>query len=502
MTWPMIALGFSISIVQRGRAGYARLKEIFDAVPEVTDGPLPEPATVKGGRRRARPHLRVRRAQGGRRRHLRGAAAGKSIAIVGRTGSGKSTLAMLLARLLPTPPGAVLIDGQDVCDLPLSAVRKAIGYAQQDAFLFSTTVARNIGFSLDDSDSDEAHRAHPRGRARGPGARRGARPARAVRHRRRRARRAALGRAEAAHRARARARARAEGARARRSRSPPSTPRPSRRSSTPSSGRPRARTVVLITHRVAAASRCDRIVVLDEGRVIERGHARRAGRRRRPLRRVRRGAVRASPSSRPWIGPGRRRPARRWWHERARAPATPHDRGKPAAGKSRGTLRDFHEEERSAAPTTRSCCAGCGRSCGRTARYLFASLALILAGGGPRPGAPARDGRLVESAQKRAARAACCATASCSRRLVVGMQVADLRADVHDADRRRARDGRPAPRALRVHAAARAPLLRPHAGRPPGHARHQRRRRASASSSPPACSTPSAIWSPWSASSS
>src|SRR5262249_14250603 len=72
-----------------------------------------------------------------------------SVALVGRTGSGKSTLAALLPRLLPTPRGTVFLDGTDVCDLPLSALRHAIGYAQQDAFLFSTTVARNIGFSLD-----------------------------------------------------------------------------------------------------------------------------------------------------------------------------------------------------------------------------------------------------------------------------------------------------------------------------------------------------------------
>src|SRR5262249_26097001 len=48
MTWPMIALGFSLSIIQRGRAGYARLKQIFDAKPEVVDGPNPAPATIRG----------------------------------------------------------------------------------------------------------------------------------------------------------------------------------------------------------------------------------------------------------------------------------------------------------------------------------------------------------------------------------------------------------------------------------------------------------------------
>ena len=105
MIWPMIALGFSISIVQRGRAGYERLKEIFDALPEVTDGPLPAPAAGQRRHHGARAQLRVRRPQGAGRRLASRCPAGGSIAVVGRTGSGKSTLAMLLARLLPTPAG-------------------------------------------------------------------------------------------------------------------------------------------------------------------------------------------------------------------------------------------------------------------------------------------------------------------------------------------------------------------------------------------------------------
>jgi len=162
MTWPMIALGFSISIVQRGRAGYIRLKQIFDAVPEVSDGPLPAPSSIQGT-------IEVknlcfsygsygRKGEEGEHKAVDGVSfkvnSGHSLAIVGKTGSGKSTLAMLLARLLPTPKGTVFIDGTDVCDLPLSSVRESIGYAQQDAFLFSTTVSRNIGFCLPECESD------------------------------------------------------------------------------------------------------------------------------------------------------------------------------------------------------------------------------------------------------------------------------------------------------------------------------------------------------------
>ena len=155
MTWPMVALGFLLSILQRGRVSFARLNEVFDAQPEVKDGPITPEKPLSGA-------LRVRDLSFayGDRKVLDGVSfslqTGESLAIVGRTGSGKTTLAMLLARLLPTPEKAVFLDEQDVCSLKLSAVRGVVGYAQQDAFLFSTTVARNIGFMLRDPDSAES----------------------------------------------------------------------------------------------------------------------------------------------------------------------------------------------------------------------------------------------------------------------------------------------------------------------------------------------------------
>ncbi|HEY6459213.1 MAG TPA: ABC transporter ATP-binding protein, partial [Polyangiaceae bacterium] len=158
MTWPMIAVGFALSVVQRGRAGFSRLRDVFDAKPEVVDGPLAAPEHVSGALKVE--HLGFAY---GRRKVLDDVsfqvAPGKSLAIVGRTGSGKTTLSMLLARLLPTPAKTVRIDGADVCDLPLQSVRSVIGYAQQDAFLFSTTVSRNIGFALDEVDEPaQVHR--------------------------------------------------------------------------------------------------------------------------------------------------------------------------------------------------------------------------------------------------------------------------------------------------------------------------------------------------------
>jgi ATP-binding cassette subfamily B multidrug efflux pump len=269
MVWPMIALGFAISIVQRGRAGYVRLKQIFDALPEVTDGPLPGPARVVGA-------LSVRGLSFayGERKVLADVSfdvpPGRSVAVVGRTGSGKSTLAQLLARLLPTPGGTVQIDGQDICSLPLSAVRQAIGYAQQDAFLFSTSVARNIGLTLDECESDEML-------ARIKGAAREAQVLdealalpeqfdtvvgeRGVQLSGGQRQRIALARALI--------------------REPkvlvlddPLSAVDAKTEAailTAIERQAQARTVVLITHRVSAASRCDQIVVLDEGRVIAQG---------------------------------------------------------------------------------------------------------------------------------------------------------------------------------------------------------------------------------------
>jgi len=155
LTWPLISMGFIVSLVQRGRASFSRLRDIFTAEPDVVDGQLP--AQTLSGRLEVKnlsfaygDHTVVDRVSFQ-------IEPGKSLAIVGRTGSGKSTLALLLSRLLPTPRGSVFLDDKDVCDLPLATLRHTIGYAQQNAFLFSTTAGRNIGFCLDDPDSPEAH---------------------------------------------------------------------------------------------------------------------------------------------------------------------------------------------------------------------------------------------------------------------------------------------------------------------------------------------------------
>jgi ATP-binding cassette subfamily B protein len=197
-------------------------------------------------------------------------APGESLAIVGRTGSGKTTLAMLLARLLPTPPGTVRIDGVDVCELPLASVRSVIGYAQQDAFLFSTTVSRNIGFALDDPDSPEAQ----------VKVRDGAREAQVLEE--------AMTLPEGFDTVVGERGVQLSGGQKQRialARALVWQPKililddPLSAVDAKTEGaildaierQAAERTVLLVTHRIAAASRCDRVVVLDEGRIVEHG---------------------------------------------------------------------------------------------------------------------------------------------------------------------------------------------------------------------------------------
>ncbi len=269
LTWPLIALGFLVGLVQRGRASYSRLEEIYDAEPDIVDGQEPPPETLQGA-------LEVRNLSFGYGSEdvLRDVSfsvpAGGSLAIVGRTGAGKSTLAVLLPRLMPTPQGSVFLDGVDVCDLPLETVRSGVGYAQQSAFLFSTTIGRNVGYVLEDPDSGPALKT----------IREAAKEAhvldevlslpdrfdtivgeRGVQLSGGQKQRTALARAFVAKPKimvlddpLSAVDARTE------------------RAILDATDRQRAeRGVILITHRVAAAARCDQVLVLDEGRVVEQG---------------------------------------------------------------------------------------------------------------------------------------------------------------------------------------------------------------------------------------
>jgi ATP-binding cassette subfamily B multidrug efflux pump len=148
LIWPTIAAGWVINIFQRGSASMARMLEILEAEPQIRNsGETAAPPAPRGA-------VEIRNLTfqypGSTRKVLHDVnltlRAGESLAIVGRTGSVKSTLINLLPRLFDPPPGTVFIDGCDVREWPLAELRRMIGYVPQETFLFSDTLAENIGF--------------------------------------------------------------------------------------------------------------------------------------------------------------------------------------------------------------------------------------------------------------------------------------------------------------------------------------------------------------------
>ena len=152
---PMRMLGVALGLAQRATASGARLFEILDREPRIVGGGAPLPAG-RGRGRAARRHLRLRR-----RARTRCATststveAGSTVALVGATGSGKTTLVQLLPRLYDPRSGAVLIDGADVRDVDVVALRREIAVVDDDPFLFSDTVAGNIAYARPDASREE-----------------------------------------------------------------------------------------------------------------------------------------------------------------------------------------------------------------------------------------------------------------------------------------------------------------------------------------------------------
>jgi ATP-binding cassette subfamily B protein len=154
LAWPTMALGWMLSVFQRGRAAMIRLNDVFATEPAIASPPGAQPiapfqgevelrdVTFRFPTRKDGPavlegvNLRI--------------PAGKTVAIVGRTGAGKSALVQLLPRLFDVERGQVLLDGHDVRTLPLGWLRAAVGMVPQDPFLFSRTLGENVGFAVGD----------------------------------------------------------------------------------------------------------------------------------------------------------------------------------------------------------------------------------------------------------------------------------------------------------------------------------------------------------------
>jgi len=158
LIWPMIAFGWVINILQQGAASMARLVKILDTPPAVSDtGATNRAITSLQGAIEFR-NVSFRYSPSGPD-VLDDVSltipAGTTLAVVGYTGSGKSTLVNLIPRLFEPTQGSVLIDGVDTRTIPLTVLRGSIGYVPQETFLFSETIADNIGYGSD-AVTDEA----------------------------------------------------------------------------------------------------------------------------------------------------------------------------------------------------------------------------------------------------------------------------------------------------------------------------------------------------------
>ncbi|WP_221087979.1 ABC transporter ATP-binding protein [Deinococcus aquaedulcis] len=157
LTWPMLMIGWITGIIQRGLASWVRLKEIFDAQPLVRD----ETGRTEARLRQLRGDIDFQNVtlRYGQTSVLEGVnlqiPAGTFLGITGPTGSGKTVLGQLLTRAMDPTSGSIRIDGHDLRAIPLSTLRDAISVVPQEPFLFSDTIANNIGFGIEARDLPE-----------------------------------------------------------------------------------------------------------------------------------------------------------------------------------------------------------------------------------------------------------------------------------------------------------------------------------------------------------
>lgn len=158
LIWPMIAMGWVLSLLQRGVASMERINEILSIEPAIRDESSGTNEPIRG-----EIEFRGFSFAYGDTPLLQNIdlsiPAGHTVAIVGRTGSGKSTLVSALPRLLEVPRHRVFVDGREIHEIPLEQLRASIGMVPQDTFLFSDTVRNNIAFGRPDATDAEIREA-------------------------------------------------------------------------------------------------------------------------------------------------------------------------------------------------------------------------------------------------------------------------------------------------------------------------------------------------------
>ncbi len=159
--WPIMAVADLIDMTSRGRASVKRISELLDTPQDVKDREDVKPLESAKGKIEFR-NLNFKYPDGEFDALCNVSftiEAGENIGLVGRTGSGKTTLVDLILRTYNVPDGTLFLDDRDVNTVPIRDVRAACAYVPQDNFLFSDTIANNIGFAVDDKKGEAIRRA-------------------------------------------------------------------------------------------------------------------------------------------------------------------------------------------------------------------------------------------------------------------------------------------------------------------------------------------------------
>lgn len=157
LVWPMMAIGFVINILQRGAASMERINTILAEKPEIYDHKdVIEKKDIDGEIEFKNVSFKY---SGSNEYALKDISfrinKGSTLGVVGRTGSGKTTLVNLLLRLYEIDEGEILVDGVNTTQIPLKALRENIGYVSQDNFLFSTSIKKNMAFAFEAEVDEE-----------------------------------------------------------------------------------------------------------------------------------------------------------------------------------------------------------------------------------------------------------------------------------------------------------------------------------------------------------
>jgi ATP-binding cassette subfamily B protein len=160
LTFPVSSIGWVASMIQRASASQKRLNEFLDTVPDIRNAAAAVSVQLQGHIRFEHvdftyPHTGIRALKD----FSLDIPKGSKIAVIGKTGSGKSTIAQLLLRMYDPTRGRILMDGTDIRQMDMRQMRAQISYVPQDMFLFSDSIAGNIRFGLDEASEDMIHKA-------------------------------------------------------------------------------------------------------------------------------------------------------------------------------------------------------------------------------------------------------------------------------------------------------------------------------------------------------